>query len=241
MSQSALDHNQSPLHVALIMDGNGRWATSKGLPRFVGHQAGAVALRSIVQAAPDMNVGTLTVYAFSSDNWQRPLGEVSALMQLFQTYLQLEVQRCLSNGVRLSVIGRRDRLSPGLQEIIEKTERKTQGGQRLHLRLAIDYSAREMLVRAAREVKDDAEITQASLQAALQQVSGAAAKDVDLLIRTGGEQRLSDFLLWECAYAELFFSPIKWPDFGPEQLQDIVRQYYDRERRFGGLPVVAAH
>lgn len=238
MSQSALDHTH-PLHVAIIMDGNGRWATNKGLPRFVGHQAGAVTLRSIVQAAPEFNVGTLTVYAFSSDNWQRPLGEVSALMQLFQTYLQLEVQRCVSNGVRLSVIGRRDRLSPGLQEIIRKTEHKTLAGQRLHLRLAIDYSAREMLVRAAREAQKQVETTQETLQTAIQQVTGAVAPDVDLLIRTGGEQRLSDFLLWECAYAELFFSPVKWPDFAPEHLRDIVRQYSERERRFGKLPAVA--
>jgi undecaprenyl diphosphate synthase len=200
------------LHAAIIMDGNGRWAAMRGLPRIAGHRAGADAVRRTVERAPDLGIGILTLYAFSSDNWRRPPTEVSALMELLETYLRKETRRCLENGVRLEVIGRRDRLDPRLVAAIEKTEAATAAGATLTLRVAVDYSARDAIR------------------------SGRIGPDVDLLIRTGGEQRLSDFLLWECAYAELIFSRRMWPDFDEHDLAGTVREFEARERRFGGLP-----
>jgi undecaprenyl diphosphate synthase len=200
------------LHAAIIMDGNGRWATMRGLPRIAGHRAGADAVRRTVEAAPDLGVGILTLYAFSSDNWRRPPTEVSALMELLDIYLRKETRRCLENGVRLEVIGRRDRLDPRLVKVIERTEAATAAGTTLRLRVAIDYSAREAIL------------------------GGKIGPDVDLLIRTGGEQRLSDFLLWECAYAELIFSRRMWPDFDAHDLASAVREFQTRDRRFGAVP-----
>jgi undecaprenyl diphosphate synthase len=219
------------LHAAIIMDGNGRWATSRGLPRLAGHRAGAEALRRTVEAAPDAGIGTLTVYAFSSDNWRRPPTEVSALMRLFHSYLRKEQARCIENGVRISVIGRRDRLPRMLLPIIESTETATKGGSRLHLRLAVDYSSRDAILRAVHALKANA--SREDISAAL------GSPDVDLLIRTGGEQRLSDFLLWECAYAELLFSPRMWPDFDASDLAAAVAEFQSRERRFGSIPNAA--
>jgi len=204
------------LHVAIIMDGNGRWATRRGLPRAAGHRAGADAVRRAVEAAPDLGIGALTLYAFSSDNWRRPPSEVATLMRLFARHLHTEAPRLTANGVRLTVVGRRDRLPALLVAAIETAERATADGDRLHLRLAVDYSAR------------------AAIRA------GTLLPDVDLLVRTGGEQRLSDFLLWECAYAELWFSDRMWPDFGAADLAAAVAAFEARERRFGGLPTRAA-
>jgi len=219
------------LHAAIIMDGNGRWATARGLPRIAGHRAGAEALRRTVEAAPDAGIGTLTVYAFSSDNWRRPPAEVSALMKLFHSYLRKEQQRCIQNGVRVSVIGRRDRLPRMLLPVIESTESATVKGSRLHLRIAVDYSSRDAILRAAQTVKADA--TREDISRAL------GSLDVDLLIRTGGEQRLSDFLLWECAYAELIFISRMWPDFDASELTTVVAEFHSRERRFGAVPNAA--
>ena len=210
MSQS------SSLHVAIVMDGNGRWAGRRGLPRVAGHRAGAEALRRTVEAAPGLGVAALTVYAFSADNWKRPAAEVAALMRLFARYLRSEVPRLVENGVRLEVVGRRDRLPAPLVTTIEAAERATARGPRLCLRLAIDYSSRWAI---------DATVL---------------LPDVDLLIRTGGEQRLSDFLLWESAYAELCFIDTMWPDFGAAELAAAVAEFQARERRFGGLPEAAA-
>ncbi len=209
------------------MDGNGRWAESRFLPRALGHQAGAETLRRIVEAAPALGLTTLTVYAFSSDNWKRPANEVTALMQLLACYLESETPNCLRDGVRLSVIGRRDRLDPALLAAVLRAEAQTRGGTRLHLRLAIDYSARDAIRRAALLSNGDA----LRFEPAITDVP-----PVDLLIRTGGEQRLSDFLLWESAYAELFFTPVLWPDFTPACLRKIVRQFQLRHRKFGALP-----
>ena len=209
MVQSSYDRK---LHTAIIMDGNGRWATMRGLPRIAGHRAGADAVRRTVEAAPDLGVGILTLYAFSSDNWRRPPTEVSGLMELLDIYLRKETRRCLENGVRLEVIGRRDRLDRRLVSAIERTEAATAAGSTLTLRVAVDYSAREAIL------------------------GGKIGPDVDLLIRTGGEQRLSDFLLWECAYAELIFSRRMWPDFDEHDLAAAVREFQTRERRFGGVP-----
>jgi undecaprenyl diphosphate synthase len=224
------------MHVAVIMDGNGRWATMRGLPRVAGHREGARAVRRVVECAPGLGVGTLTLYAFSSDNWGRPPREVAALMRLFRAYLASETARCVENGVRMRVIGRRDRLGEALRRQIEAAEAATAEGDRLLLRIAIDYSARDALLRAAalaagREVDRDA------FAALLGRAIGedAPAPDVDLLVRTGGEQRLSDFLLWECAYAELFFTPRMWPDFGEPGLREAVDWFTGRERRFGAL------
>jgi undecaprenyl diphosphate synthase len=214
------------LHVANIMDGNGRWATSRHLPRLAGHRAGAETLRRIVEASPDFHISTLTVYAFSSDNWKRPPAEVSALMRLFQAYLQKERARCQRQGVRISVIGRRERLPALLLPEIEKTESATAGGGRLHLRLAVDYSSRDAILAVAGQLGPS--LCRRSL-------SNALGPDVDLLIRTGGEQRLSDFLLWECAYAEFAFVAKMWPDFQASDLGAAIADFQSRDRRFGAI------
>jgi undecaprenyl diphosphate synthase len=224
-------NNSDALHAAIIMDGNGRWATTRGLPRVAGHRAGVNALRRTVEACADLGIGTLSVYAFSSDNWRRPSNEVSALMKLFHTYLRREQAKCVENGVRVSVIGRRDRLSGMLLPVIESCEKATARGRKLHLRLAVDYSSRDAIVRAAAKLRKNP--TRENLSGLL------GGKDVDLLIRTGGEKRLSDFLLWECAYAELVFTPVMWPDFGPSDLAAAVSEFRSRERRFGAVPTAA--
>ena len=219
------------LHAAIIMDGNGRWASARGLPRVAGHRAGAEALRRAVEAAPDLGIGVLTVYAFSSDNWRRPQPEVSALMKMFHSYLRREQAKCVENGVRVSVIGRRDRLPRLLLPAIEECENATAQGEKLSLRLAVDYSSRDAILNAAVALKGNA--SREKLSEAL------GAPDVDLLIRTGGEQRLSDFLLWECAYAELIFTPVMWPDFKASDLAAAVQEFHSRERRFGTIPSAA--
>ena len=216
------------LHVAIIMDGNGRWAVERGLPRFAGHRAGAETVRRVTEAAPDFGISVLTLYAFSEDNWSRPPREVSALMRILSRYLISEADRCVKNGIRLEAIGRRDRLPQTVVTLLEECERKTKEGKRLHLRLALDYSARTALLNAASLAAQNGEITEDSLSSAL-------GPDVDLLIRTSGEQRLSDFLLWECAYAELLFTPRKWPDFNRDDLAQAVAEYHGRERRFGAI------
>ena len=221
---------QSTLHVAIIMDGNGRWALARGLPRVTGHQAGAEAVRRTVEAAPELGIGVLTLFAFSSDNWRRPSAEVAALMELFSQFLDSETERCRSNGVRLEVIGRRDRLDDSLRCVIARSEAATASGTRLRLRIAVDYSGRDAILAAIDGV--DCPSREA--------VDRLLGTPVDLLIRTGGERRLSDFLLWECAYAELFFSRRMWPDFGAEDLAGAVREFRGRERRFGGVPAPAA-
>jgi undecaprenyl diphosphate synthase len=204
-------------HVAIIMDGNGRWATARGLPRTAGHRAGADAVRRAVETAPRLGIRTLTLFAFSSDNWKRPTREVATLMRLFHRYLAAEAAALRENGVRLSVIGRRDRLAETLVRQIGAAERLTAAGHRLHLRLAVDYSAREAITRSTRD-------------------PSLLGPDVDLLIRTGGERRLSDFLLWECAYAELHFTDKRWPDFDAADLEGALADFHGRQRRFGALP-----
>jgi undecaprenyl diphosphate synthase len=234
---------QSAFHVAIIMDGNGRWASSRGRPRAVGHRAGAEAVRRTVEAAPGLGISTLTLYAFSGDNWGRPASEVGFLMRLFAKYLKGETAALVEQGVRLTVIGRRDRLGPDLARQIAAAEAATATGTRLHLRLGIDYSARDAIVEAARRAREDQE--PALDRALFALLLGDAmherepARDVDLLIRTGGEQRLSDFLLWECAYAELTFSPKMWPEWTAADLAAAIENFHTRERRFGLLPAAA--
>jgi undecaprenyl diphosphate synthase len=230
------------LHVAVIMDGNGRWAAGRGLPRVAGHREGAAAVRRTVESAPRAGIGTLTLYAFSSDNWKRPPREVAALMRLFRKHLASETPKLIENGVRLTIIGRRDRLALSLQTAIAAAEEATSGGTRLHLRVAIDYSARDQLVRAASRCDPDALPDRERFAALLGASYGdeGPARDVDLLIRTGGEHRLSDFLLWECAYAELCFLDCMWPEFGDAQLREAVEWFHGRQRRYGGLVTAAA-
>ena len=211
------------------MDGNGRWARARGLPRVAGHRAGADAVRRVVESAPAAGIGVLTLYSFSSDNWQRPPAEVKALMSLFQSYLRMETSRCVKEGVRIRMIGRRDRLAPALQRAVADSEAVTAAGRTLEVRIAIDYSSRDEILRAAATLRKGA--TREDFSRLL-----GDAPDVDLLIRTGGEQRLSDFLLWESAYAELVFTKRMWPDFGRADLEEAVAEYYSRERRFGRIP-----
>jgi undecaprenyl diphosphate synthase len=224
-------------HVAIIMDGNGRWAQRRRRPRRVGHVAGAAAVRRTVEAAPGLGITTLTLYAFSADNWRRPQAEVDHLMRLFQRHLRSECASCVDTGVRLSVIGRRDRLPSGLGDAIEAVESRTRQGTHLHLRIAIDYSARDALMTAAASMPAGSPPSRELFSTALARAMNAqpGTRDVDLLIRTGGEHRLSDFLLWESAYAELLFTDKAWPDFTAQDLESAVREFSTRHRRFGGL------
>lgn len=231
-------------HVGIVMDGNGRWAERRGLPRVAGHQAGAAVVRRIVEAAPGLGIGTLTLYAFSSDNWKRPLPEVAALMQLFRRYLRDEAARCVANGVRLNVIGRRDRLPAPVLRAIVDAEAATAAGRSLRLRIAIDYSGRDAVRRAALRLASRGE-TECSLEqfgalVGLVDHADGETPPADVIIRTGGDSRLSDFLLWESAYAELFFRSEAWPDFRPGDLAMIMAEFRGRQRRFGGLVGEAA-
>ena len=233
---------QNLIHVGIIMDGNGRWATARGLPRALGHRAGLAALRRVVEAAPARGIGTLTLYAFSSDNWHRPPDEVAALMGLLRAYLRGEASRLARAGIRLSVIGRRDRLPEGIAETIARAEALTAAGTALHLRIAIDYSARAAILAAAAALAGGVSPCAAAFGqrvSAGQAPGGCPVPDVDLVIRTSGEQRLSDFLLWECAYAELYFTPTHWPDFDAGDLAAALQAYAARERRYGGLAAPA--
>ena len=216
---------QSTLHAGIIMDGNGRWAVARGLPRVAGHRAGMKTVERVVEAAPDAGIGILTLFAFSSDNWRRPAVEVDALMRLLVQYLDKETARCVEKGVRVEAIGRRDRLDAGLCAAIASAEAATAGGTRLWLRIAVDYSARDAILAAARGIKE----------LSLDTLGSALGPPVDLLIRTGGEHRLSDFLLWESAYAELVFTRTMWPDFGSDDLAAAVQEFRGRERRFGAV------
>jgi undecaprenyl diphosphate synthase len=221
----------------MIMDGNGRWANQRGRPRTAGHIAGAKTVRQIVEHSRRSGIRVLTLYAFSSDNWTRPQDEVDALMRLFRRHLAAETPKCLENDIRISVVGRRDRLSPELRRSIDAAEDATRECDGLHLRLAVDYSARDTMVRAASSIPAGVQLTRedfATLLASVNHDDGSAG-DVDLLIRTGGEQRLSDFLLWECAYAELVFSRRMWPEFSTADFDAAVEDFRSRDRRFGGL------
>lgn len=230
------------MHVAIIMDGNGRWAQARGLPRQAGHRVGAKAVRRIVESAAKMSIDCLSLYAFSSDNWSRPREEVSHLMRLLKRYLQSEISRCAENGIRLNVIGRRDRLNPEIVRIIERAEELTASCNRMLLRIAVDYSSRDTVARSAHRASHDCGCTgngneRECFERALATEMHATvpAGNVDLLIRSGGERRLSDFMLWESAYAELVFVDTYWPDFGEGDLAAALADFARRDRRFGGL------
>lgn len=225
------------MHTAIILDGNGRWAAARGLPRAAGHQQGVERVRDVVRAAPELGIDVLTLYAFSADNWKRPRAEVLVLIGLFDRYLRSEEGALVEAGVRLRGIGRRDRLPPALARALDRVEHATAPGSRLEMRLAIDYSGRDAVRLAAAAAAaagwhgDDFDHRIGSGRGAVD-----PAPDVDLLIRTGGEQRLSDFLLWECAYAELWFTHTAWPDFTALDLAEAVADFKRRQRRFGALP-----
>ncbi len=228
----------APLHVGIIMDGNGRWGEQRGLSRTDGHHAGVDAVRRVMMAAPGLNIDTLTMYAFSSDNWKRPKPEVDGMMQLIEHYMTMQAQPFADAGVRLTVIGRRDRLPATTVTAIEKIEAITAAGTMLNARLAIDFSGRHALLEAAARAFWNGPLTADTLSQSL--ATGSGYRDIDLLIRTSGEQRLSDFLLWESAYAELWFTKTLWPDFTGEELTEAVVAFRHRNRRFGGLPGVMA-
>lgn len=221
------------------MDGNGRWASARGLPRAMGHREGVQALKRTIQAAPDFGIECLTVFGFSTENWSRPAEEVSDLMGLVRTYVASDLARLEKAGVRLRILGRRDGLPSDIAAIIEKAERQTAHNDRFMLQVAFNYGGRADIVDAARRYADlvlAGEAVGPLDEAALGQgLSTAGGPPVDVIVRTSGEQRLSNFLLWEAAYAELVFQQVLWPDYGPEALADVVEQYRNRDRRFGGL------
>jgi undecaprenyl diphosphate synthase len=227
-------------HVAIIMDGNGRWARQRGLPRVAGHRAGVAAVRRVVEHAPELGITRLTLYAFSSDNWSRPAPEVQSIFWLMRAYLRLETKRLRQRGARLQVIGRRDRLPKLLLREIEQAELATAEGRCLHLRVAVDYSSRDAIARATAHVSTrvSADLPRSAdvLRRMLTEALTSDCGDVDLLIRTGGEKRLSDFLLWESAYAELLFTDRMWPDFDATDLDTALGEFRRRERRFGSVP-----
>ncbi len=244
MSNGKGDHRSSPersaLHVAIIMDGSGRWATARGLSRSAGHHAGRAAVRRVVEAAPQCGIRVLTLFTFSSDNWRRPAPEVAELLRIFEAFFTMDAPAFLRRGIRVSAVGRRDRLPLSLREAIEKVEAASQPGRPLHVRLAIDYSGREAIVRAAHQLRQtqDASAEVFAHLLAEAEHAGEPVPDIDLLIRTGGEQRLSNCPLWEIAYAELLFTPALWPDFGAADLEAAVQEFQTRDRRFGRIPEV---
>ena len=230
----------TPLHVAIIMDGNGRWAKRRGLPRTLGHREGVKALKRTVEGAPDCGVGVLTVFGFSTENWRRPVAEVSELMNLLKAYVESDLERLAREGVRVRVLGRRTGLRPDILEIIERAEARTKDNDRFELQVAFNYGGRADIVDAARSFAQAVERGEASaadldedrFESAL---STAACPAPDLIVRTSGEHRISNFLLWESAYAELVFQEVLWPDYGPEHLKAAIAEFRSRDRRYGGV------
>ena len=260
-----MDRNnyRTPPHVAIIMDGNGRWASARGLPRTEGHRAGRAAVNRTVAAALDLRVGVLTLFTFSTENWGRPAAEVAELMRTFEDFFHVDAPALTARGVRVTVIGRRDRLPVPLRDAIERVElpggenlpaaagsfspsptpvRPYDAPARLHVRFAIDYSGREAIFAAARRFQNSGESSAEDFSRlfAAPEDGAEPVPDIDLLIRTGGEQRLSNCPLWEIAYAELYFTPCLWPDFGAAELEAALQDFYHRERRFGRIPAEVA-
>jgi len=234
------DASSRSLHVAIIMDGNGRWAKRRGMPRALGHRAGVNALKRTVEAAPDLGVGVLTVFGFSTENWSRPAQEVSELMGLLKAYVESDLERLAREGVRVRIIGRRTGLAPDIQEIIARAEQRTAGNSKFTLQVAFNYGGRADIADAARtfaEAVERGEARAADLDEAAFEglLSTSAAPAPDLIVRTSGERRISNFLLWECAYAELVFQDVLWPDYGPEALSAAIAEYRGRDRRYGGI------
>ena len=237
--------NCVPRHVAIIMDGNGRWAAERGLPRQAGHKQGVEALRRTVRAAAEIGIEYLTIYSFSSENWSRPTTEVSFLLDLLRRFIRLDVAELHQAGVKITVIGDREGLEPGIVSLLEDAESLTRENSRLKLVVAFNYGSRQEITRAARVIAqkvadgkiDPADITPAVLA---NHLDTAGIPDPDLLIRAGGEQRLSNYLLWQCAYTEFVFTEEYWPDFTREVFERAIAEYQARDRRFGGIKVQSA-
>ena len=244
-AQPSSSQPDGPRHVALIMDGNGRWAAARGLPRSAGHREGVEALKRTIRAAPDLGIRCLTVFGFSTENWSRPADEVSDLMGLVRAYVAGDLRKLARNGVRVRILGRREGLPPDIAEIVARTEATTAGNEKFLLQVAFNYGGRADIVDAARRHYERVAtgeaagpVTEEALAAGL---STAGGPPVDVIVRTSGERRLSNFLLWEAAYAELVYQDILWPDYGAEALADVVAQFRARDRRFGGRPAAPAH
>jgi undecaprenyl diphosphate synthase len=238
IAPSNADLPSPPAHIAIIMDGNGRWAKARGLPRTAGHKRGAESVRRTVEAAREMGVSYLTLYGFSSENWKRPAGEVSDLMGLLRLYLRNEINTLHKNGIRLRVIGDRKRLGPDIVRLIEDAEVKTGSNTALTLVLALSYGGRQEMVEAARAIAADVATGQLTADSIQEDMFGdylftKGIPDPDLIIRTSGEKRISNFLLWQGAYAELVFIDTLWPEFGRAELESAIRDYHGRERRYG--------
>lgn len=235
----------APCHVAIIMDGNGRWATERGLPRSAGHRQGVEALRRTVRAAAEHGIGILTLYSFSSENWSRPASEVRFLLELLRRFIQTDVADLHRENVRIMVIGGRDGLEPSLRSLFEDAEALTRGNSGLKLVIAFNYGSRQEIAHAvkriARKVAEGAlDVDDITPEVVVSHLDTCGLPDPDLLIRTGGEQRLSNFLLWQCAYTEFVFLPVRWPDFDAAQLRLALEAYHGRDRRFGGLKAQTA-
>jgi undecaprenyl diphosphate synthase len=230
------------LHVAIIMDGNGRWAKSRGLPRTFGHREGVQALKRTVEAAPNLGIGLLTVFGFSTENWRRPAQEVSDLMSLLKSYVRSDLDRLVSEGVHVKVLGRRTGLAPDIREVIEQVEGRTANNHRFDLQVAFNYGGRADIIDAARAFAERVaaglaspdDLDEDAFEALLATGGG---RPLDLVVRTSGEQRISNFLLWEAAYAEFVFQDVFWPDYGPEPLKAAIEEYHRRTRRYGGADV----
>jgi len=245
MSETASDRTSVPQHVAIIMDGNGRWAQQRGRPRTFGHSKGVEAVRRVVEAAGDRGVRTLTLFSFSTENWNRPADEVGALFELMKRYVAADLASLKKKGVRIRIIGRRDDLTPDLAEIVTKAETDTAENTAFNLNIAFNYGGRDELIRAAQSLAEAArdgdlnpsDIDEERLSSAL---DTAGLPDVDLMIRTSGEQRISNFLLWQAAYAEFYFTDVLWPDFDDAELGRALDSFQQRDRRYGGVDAGAA-
>jgi undecaprenyl diphosphate synthase len=241
-SRREQDEAGQSLHVAIIMDGNGRWAKRRGLPRSLGHRAGVAAVRRTVESAPDFGIRRLTVFGFSTENWRRPQTEVSEILGLMKAYFASDLDRLAREGVHVRIVGRRTDLDPDILAIVEEAEARTAANDRFHLQVAFNYGARADITDAARKFALQVEQGHACAQdldefVFEQHLSTAPSPPPDLIIRTGSERRLSNFLLWECAYAELVFQDVYWPDYGPEHLKAAMAEFHSRERRYGAVPV----
>ena len=239
LARSFADRQDPSLHVGIILDGNGRWARARGLPRTAGHRRGAEVVKRIVRGCPDRGIRYLTIYAFSSENWKRPVGEVEDLMGLLRLYLRREVADMCRNGVRIAFIGDRSRLSREINALIAEAEESTQHNTTITLTVAVNYGGRQEIVdsvrRIAEQVRDgDLDADRISEETIQQHLQTRDLPDLDLVIRTSGEQRLSNFLLWQSAYTELVFVPTLWPDFSLDRLDEAIGEFQRRERRYGG-------
>jgi undecaprenyl diphosphate synthase len=235
-------HGSVPAHIAVIMDGNGRWARGRALPRPLGHHAGMRAVREVIQGCLDAGVGVLTLFAFSQENWQRPAGEIDALMSLLEEYIAREVDNLRSKGVAVRILGDVERLAPGARRAVDRVIAETAGGTELALNLCISYGSRAEIAQAARGLAEDAaagrlDPTEIDEEAVARRLYTAPWPDPDLLIRTSGEMRISNFLLWQLAYAELYVTPVLWPDFTHRHLFEAILEFQRRDRRFGRVSV----